>query len=1279
MAGSVPLPLKVAAKVITGNSVPVPLLSDDPFKKAGWLEKGIHVHWALPDCLTHGKLVTNRGNNVSVLPGVPDLWLVIRFNPCVAIPPGSPLPPKRMWRAWVVDSVAQTATDLEQWNPPASRDKTKVHTMAGMLPSAASIGYPGYGILAKGEKFDPAMAAYYPESRKRFGFHDKREDLANSNGTVTYAVVGWFSENGWDALYSSPSRVRMLDEWKVAHHVRANTLSEYSIGTMVADAVPTKPAWLPRRAKISEQAAPPAAKLQDVRKAMVRGGTKQSRVSEVTAMKASFPAPKASSNGPVLTTVDHLNFKLGPEFLLLHGAVVEVPLSGSTTAGAKPQDGDVRLYPSLKRAMAKIANSAGTDEQQTDFIEMLLQDVDSQKHSIGGVVDMPGAVHALSFQNVPGKSTWYARIDVHDPDLPVSAAWFDIGAIPFVSSQTASGYWPIMQGRSASSTQASGISSIPSEYRYDPPPAPPDQGALDQFWNDLQNAFLKAKDGALEKDRVLDEKLVFVVDKRKKAKSLDLGRTADGSGTKGAGWWLDISDRFAVDEFRKSMDGSVVHLPDKTNLHEVPGTTWHRPWSPMLVLHGVGRSYRAGFDGRLTLDGYLKTRAAGESLISLSVGKSQRVFAKDFIDSPNRVFSRPGIPSDARLLIQETMLLDPSNSAAMGVMASATGSADTRATLEKQFRSAIRGVWLSRDPKIAASAADKLDAIGLFGEMLDYNATAYWTDPRDPLFIDAKYCYVASEMATGWKLEPEEVEFTRVSGTPTQPQVQEFSERTKVNASIPKILDKTLISRESLNFKGDLITAMNMPDGIEKDTFLKFDVVAAPLVRLDESLTINHIRERSGGLVMKSLELVDIFGIARPWSTNQPPTAVIGNQNFTYWTDLTPRLPYWSRLQFDLRSATDPTKKAGPFASPICGILVPDFIEHALEVFDGDGKAIGQLTTDQMAGKNPGQAMNVSWNLHPWIATALNVPANDLNAIADPKLRVLISTIVQQSGVVGNDPLAYYETGLSAMLRVIDTVRGTLDPSKATPDRRVRLIGEPILVMSATLELQSTAETNPTNLATTEPAPLPPVLPVVKVRIGDVTRPDDGVLGCFLEQEGKFAPVSMMAKEKALLNTLALNLPNFHNTSGSVATIHPFVSDHASEFSLTQNTRTEILLLTDPRGGLYATCGALPRRRIVMERHYIDLAVRNLEPTFQVGPIMTTRRIGSVKPFVPPPQIDGYEAEFVYKDEHPQTHQPIFPETQVAPMPPLGELPNGRAVLSAGWVRIYKSKKAATP
>jgi hypothetical protein len=1278
MPGTLTLPLKVAAKVITAaNPVPVPNLTDDPFKKVAALEKGIHVHWALPDRLTHGKLVPDHGKNVSVLPGVPDLWLVIRFNPCLAQAPGSPLPPKRMWRAWVVDSVAQTVTDLASWTPPKARDTTVVHTLAGLLPNASAIGRPGYGILAADQKFDIAMAAYYPESRKRFGFYDDVKDLAGQKGTVTYAVVGWFSENGWDPLYSSPTRAQMLNDWQVAHHVRSDSMAEMAVSAMDPGTA-WKPSWTPRGLELTGESVPPPAKILDVKNANARGGTLESRMKSQSLMQAAFPPAPAGKMAPLTVAVDSLTAYFGPEQILCHGAVVEVPLSGTNMVGASPADDDVRLYPSIKRAMSEMAAASGASDQQFDFVEMMLQDIDAQKQSLSGVVDMPGAIHALSFQSVPGKSRFYARMDVVPPAPPwQNPAYFDIGSISFVTSQTASGYWPLMQTRSAYELDAAVLAGIPPLYRNDPPPAIPTDAEADGWvQNTFAPKFAAAISGANSKGTPIDTRLIFVSDKRGNAQSQTLGRTADRSGTDGGGWWLDTADADAMREFRKSVAGAVIHLPDPNNLLEVPGPRWNRPWSPQLVLHGISRSYRAGFDARFSADGYLNARLGGDTVTAVSVGSNNRVFARDLMDNANAAFSIPGLPGDARLLVQESMLLDPSNTTLMGALSVGTNATQqAKDAAGKQFLAGVRGLWLSRDAATAANAADKLDAIGVFGKMLDNNAVAYWQDPRDPLFVDMKYNYVASPMATGWRLDQDQVEFTRVQGTPVNPQVTGFTERVKVTASVPKILESTLITRQSVNTTGGLTTAQDPPGGINSDTFLKMDVVTAPLTKLDASLIAGGQRERSGALAMEQLELVDIFGIGRSWKASLPSTAAVGDPSKTYWTDLTPRLPYWSRLQFRLQSAQDVTKEATPLDPPICGVLVPDFVEHALEVFDGDGKAIGQLTSDYLSqGHQPGDLLQVRWQLHPWVAADLNVPANDLNAIQNPKLRALVTALTQQSAAVGNDISAWYETGLTAMLRIIDTVRGTLDPSVKTPDRRVKLIGEPVLLMAARLELQSTGETSPTALATTEPAPMTGNLPVVKVRVGDVTRPDDGVLGCFLEAQGKFAPVSTVAKDKAILNTLQLNLPAFHTAPRAEPANHPFIANQPAEFPLTQNQAADILILADPRGGLYGTAGVLPRKKITMPREFIDATLRSLEPTFQIGPVLTSSRLGTVKPFVPPPQIEGYSAEFVYEQQDPQTQMETFPDTEVAPVPPLGELPSGRVTLSDGWIRVYKAK-----
>ena len=124
---------------------------------------------------------------------------------------------------------------------------------------------------------------------------------------------------------------------------------------------------------------------------------------------------------------------------------------------------------------------------------------------------------------------------------------------------------------------------------------------------------------------------------------------------------------------------------------------------------------------------------------------------------------------------------------------------------------------------------------------------------------------------------------------------------------------------------------------------------------------------------------------------------------------MAPRLPYWARLLFRLQQASDPNQEATPLAHPVCGILVPDFIEHALEVFDGNGQALGQLTTDRPrfggGANSPGATLQAGFALHPWVAAELNVPpgADPLDAVPNQPLRSLLASLVAQGSVMPAD------------------------------------------------------------------------------------------------------------------------------------------------------------------------------------------------------------------------------------------------------------------------------------
>ena len=151
----------------------------------------------------------------------------------------------------------------------------------------------------------------------------------------------------------------------------------------------------------------------------------------------------------------------------------------------------------------------------------------------------------------------------------------------------------------------------------------------------------------------------------------------------------------------------------------------------------------------------------------------------------------------------------------------------------------------------------------------------------------------------------------------------------------------------------------------------------------------------------------------------------------------------------------------------------------------------------------------------------------------------------QELQVEPNQPeFKFFETGLTALLRVIDTVRLTLDPSAKSQDRKVHLLGEPILVLRARLLLEGTDKTSPIK------STLPPVVQGVPVRIGDLTRPDDGVLGCFISgstpAESRFVPVSEEAKRDAVLNRLARFVSDPFN---KVKVEHGFIRVEQASFS----------------------------------------------------------------------------------------------------------------------------------
>lgn len=1231
------VPISVAAKIVKAQT-PVPSLAGDPFNTALSLEPGIHVHWALPDALTRARHIgEDSGSNTPpqqvIFPGVPDLWLVTRFNP-----PAAGVP--RTWKAWVVDSRAKTVTSLDKWTAPTAPDTTTVHTLPGVLPPAP--GNAGWGVFQAGDaRFDDAItsAVYYPTGRARFGFYDDLSSVPSA-GIVSYTVIGWYSSNAGDPLYNAANRMQQIQTWGLSYDPHLHILD-----LQPAVSPQVRSTWKPQL-----QVAPHAQPVRAVTALSAEVAAETAvRATRLSAVQSAI-AGQQVSHIPVFT-------EIVPDRIVCHGSVTSVPLN-ATLANRQIATGQIAVYPSLKRAMAAVASPGNSNPQQLDYTEMLLQDLDHLKGTMAGVVDMPAAAHALTFQSIPGTPSYYAQIVISDPPPVAAANQFSIVA---AQATLATGHWPdVFVGKAVSPAKLQ-INPTPIVTGIAPPfQAPPPQptpAQISDWLNKVNAAFNAVAAKAKTAGTPIDPKMVRVVDKRSKAQPLRLAPSVDGRGTDGGGYWVQIDDTDSLTRILTSTTGAQVTLPDTAGLYSQPGPRWYRPWSPQIVLTNIGRGYRFGEDGRFdTTHGTLLCRTSGYTVYGIYSNTGTLVPGSAAMANAAGITSVAGLPADSEALLFESAVLDPSSAPSL----TAPLPAAQRAAAQTYFGSAIQAVYLERFSKFSTTSAmftpavqAALGKVQVAGTAPSPAAITPWQDPSDPLFLDARYSLLRSSLENDWQLQEDQVEMSPATPAATNPpatQAETIQERAKVTSTITKVLASALVTRQSLNPVGQLRARQNPPNSLTSDAFQTMDLVSAPLTGFDAVLFARNYRERAGLLQVNKINLIDVFGTASTWDAGSAagPSTV-----------MPPRLPYWSRLSFRLRSA-DQSQDANSQNPSICGILLPDFLDHSVQVFDGSGNSIGELRN----GTDPVQP-EVQFTPYPWVTP----PAADpLSAIANPILRQVVAGITAQPRV--NVPGALiHESALTSMLRAIDTVRATLDPSYRTPDHKVSLMGEPILVMVARAQWQTTAESDPAKAAQGAPLAQPPSTPTIPLRIGDILRPDDGVLGCFLPNDSpansRFSPVSKSAADNAILNGLTAGLP-FNNQNGLPVT-HPFVLHRQNVTGISADTPQDLILLTDIRGDIYATCGVLPRKSITVPKDFLDAALRNMEPVFGVGPVLTFAAQAGVTPLFPPPQVQGYDASYLTDAADPGAPMP--------PSPPLGDLPPQRVSLKEGWVRLEMRKK----
>jgi len=1195
---------------VTAAMPPVP-----PFSAATARAPGVFLHWAAPDGVTSTSTLSptpaTPGADIgSSMRPLADRWLVLRVGG------GSP----RRVRGWVIEAERGRRVDLTSWTPTDAPPDDGSSRTPHLPPERLTAVAGG----------DPSWAAVYDAVEDRFAMHDDLSDVdpADAAGPLSYLVCGWWSKDANDPLYV-PDQRSFVDALSALKWSAPTVAAQTSAGRDLS-----------------------ADRLADI-------GLTQSMVSKADVIDTSGTTTRATESfvHPELSELA-ANVILGqpadhPQLSLLHGCVIGVQPNGGSDPIPDPSTIEIAMGASATEAFAAILTADVTDEDEREaeerLVEAFSQGLITRLDAPDGLAALDQSVHAAGFTVLPGDSV---RTDL------------------------------LMTGDRLAAAAATV------------------EGRLDAL---RETTLTRDADVASQASAVAStERSVGVLTDRSFHAVLD-------------------------DHLVKSMAILRAIQPDPQEFKAVPVDVAAEPFAdaldPVVTMRGLGRSLRHGYDGRLAADDTLACRVSG-----LEVTRLAGLFdAADVV----RPLGNGALPPECDTLLQELVVDDHTYVPQAAQFAAArTGlpaaAIEQRMVAEQALRYdtstlttgviAASATETGKDLLRAASLRDGMDASPV--------ATTHWTQPWIPMFLEWTLGLRADESLTGWTLADTDVD--PASGETGDPgsdgTALEYSGRTLLTSVAARTFASQVLAFINDEDARGPAAAVLQPD--EEDslasvaaTGFSLDLLSGALADLHPQLlglawadaARSHrkadgtpilpkpvgppVLVRGGVAWFTKLRVVDAFGRF----LDVPPSAVATSSSLQPLPPadpapapaaqalLRPRITRPGRMLLDFVDASAPdaseptpamVDQSNPdgTVSPVCGWLLPDHYDGALEVFDSAAEPLGMLLEDING--------NVVWEGapgRPGPAGAAPSAVRPDDTAARHVVR-LAAALIAADAQRRADPSATPddESALSALLRAVDMTAWTIDPfgSLGTEHASV-LVGRPIAVMRMQLELQveddlgegaeATLNLDTDARAMRQAAYDRLSARQITVRLGELTRTDDGVLGYFVDDDySRFTPVSpeVLAQARAsgrLVGQLGVLGPQMSGPPDTVPIDHPYVDDNETPLRARPGQKVRLTVLMAPGGSAHATCGVFPRVRTSLSREWIASALKQLLPTFRVGPVLLDPAAVRV------PKTTGLPKQQVFTarpDPATWHDDPIAAATQDALLPPAA------AVVREGYLRI---------
>jgi hypothetical protein len=1232
----------------------------DPFDAGAPRPAGVHLHWAMPDALLRGTLEQRPAGakNLLSLPVLPDRWVVLRFV----------LPKKAtdvVITGWVLESDRAVAVPLGSWTEGGAASKSATPAGVALDPTQLT-GTVGGSV---------AWSAVYDAVLNRFAFHDPLGDIAAlvpsgaDADCASYLVAGWWSNAATDALDSARSdnslhelldrlRWRLLYEWGDEQWALEQDHAQFELRKALG--LTTSDRWSSPR-PFDPGVLPQA---QHAQAARATGSASGAFVPIDTTFMEKQPITASSA----FATEAVERFAAQPWHLrssLLHGVVYGVPVVGPPVVDRRPDSSalGVAIGQHDDDVLAAFAAAPQATTDQKRGIERLLAAFTSQKinrfASPDGIAELEEHEHAAAFTSRPGGS---AGTDRYLQRVQTGG----VGGLGLGRKRATSS--PITQGGlilEATTVFSTGGKPV-----------------LVQATEMMVNDVARSRVGdvlAPTEARVVDRpapRFTFphdpLVAVRGASRSLRHGGDGRGSadGKLTCRWPThvvsEISGIIPKERFVRSLGNGSIPPEITTLAREV---VLHDPYHNAWIARAVTP---AGGDG-----GGILRRLTAESVMR---------------------FGMDGTYDGA------TVAFNPTR-------------AKTPAARRKLAAAGLVTLAESGTRQTQMQVADELLKFSLYkGVDPDLVGVTTWAQPWIPMWLEweVKVEGLDPPTLTAWRLGSIDLEHAA-------PDIDGGTATLRGRAVLTTGAANTLHDAISDYLKAeDALDAVyaGLVDEVTEDALRslddavrQLDIVTASLDGVRTQLLGLPVsdglrRPSDGGLptnpapvapphgllagcvTLTKARLVDAFGRTLDVPVNHvvTPTRVTLEARPGALA-VRPRLLRPARWRLRLVEASTAVGAEGvegrvdqiepPLqVNPVAGFVMPDHIDESLEVYSIDGSPIGELLHEPVSG-------GVMWE----IAAGREGPADagplyGLAPAQQPLGRIAAGLVAADAAARAGAPLSPDgggESALSALLRAIDTTLWTVDTFASLGSEHVAgLVGRPIAVVRAQLKLELWP---PEDIDLSDPSRAAEWADVERevskygfpIRIGELTRSDDGVLGFFVDDD--FAHFRLV--DKAIAGS-ATESGRSRGQLGLYATVagmppkapidHPYIvgTDDADTLTLHVGQSVTLTIFMHPVGKATLTSGLLPRDAIALARDWVGPGLAAIAPSLRTGPVLVETDLDTKKQVrLPKVSVFGKNQNFLWR-ETPATWRTdaILAATQTA------LLPDTPAELREGWIRV---------